>query len=254
MIKTGTLEAGMAARKFFDMDKQPGGHNQGLAWRTEIIEGDRATGSGPQAFLVEQGPDSLTGVHFHTEHQFQVIVAGSGTLGRQEVAPYIVHYAAGHTGYGPIKAGAEGLSYLTVRAVPDFAPPYYLPDMRAEMKPLRKVNRHSEQAPAQDEAARQARTAVTCDVLLPPSDAAAWLLRVPPGQVAPVPVHADCGGQFRVVVGGSMVIESKELGHLGCAWVDAAECGLPVVAGAGGLDVLVLQFPAGIWATQSAVQ
>ena len=252
-MKTGTLEAGVAARKFFDMDKQPGGHNKGLAWRTEIIEPDQSTRKGPQAFLVEQGPDSLTGVHFHTEHQFQVIVAGDGTLGRLAVAPYIVHYAAGHTGYGPIQAGPAGLSYLTVRAIPDLAPPYYLPDQRAQMKSLPKVNRHSEPAAAADDHARKSRTEVSCEVMLPPQEGAAgaWMLRVPPGVAAPAPVHADCGGQFRVVVGGSMKMGDQQLTHLGCAFVATDDCGMPMVAGPDGLDVLVLQFPASVWSAAS---
>src|SRR5262245_26229336 len=161
MIKTGILEAGAAARTFFDLDKQPGGHNQGQAWRTEIIEGDRKSHSGPQAYLVEQGPNSLTGIHFHSQHQFQVIVAGSGTLGRRVVEPYMVHYAAGHTGYGPIKAGADGLSYLTLRAIPDFEAPYYLPDMRAQMKAVPKVNRHSAETSGADDALRKARAAIS---------------------------------------------------------------------------------------------
>jgi hypothetical protein len=245
MIKSGTVQDGESTRRFLDMDKNPRGNSRGRIWRTDIIEADRQLQAGAQAFLVEQDPDSVLGVHFHFEHQFQVVVDGSGSLGRHPLEPFLVHFATGHTGYGPLQAGPAGLSYLTLRAHPDFAQPYFLPDMRDHMQALRKVNRHSVQATPSDASARRTRQDVSCEVLLPPeaSGGAAWMLRVPPHRSAPVPTDPDCGGQFRVVVGGSMDVQGRQLGHLGCTFLEPVDCDTGVVAGPDGLDVLLLQFP-----------
>ena len=48
--------------------------------------------------------------HFHHVDQFQVIVAGGGRLGTHGVEPLAVHYAGAYTAYGPIVAGAQGVS------------------------------------------------------------------------------------------------------------------------------------------------
>jgi hypothetical protein len=54
-------------------------------------------------------------VHFHELDQFQVVVSGSGRLGRHQVGAGTVHYTDAHTPYGPIVAGDPGLGYLTLR-------------------------------------------------------------------------------------------------------------------------------------------
>ncbi|MGO8140917.1 hypothetical protein AB9F34_33105, partial [Rhizobium leguminosarum] len=57
--------------------------------------------------------------HFHIVDQFQVFIAGSGTIGRDEVRLVTVHYADHNTGYGPLIASEQGLSYLTLRSKTD---------------------------------------------------------------------------------------------------------------------------------------
>ena len=70
-MQTGTLEAGIPARKFNDMAQLP--HSHGTAIRTDIIlstAGEQGVRRGPQAFLVEQSEGSLAGAHYHVEAQF----------------------------------------------------------------------------------------------------------------------------------------------------------------------------------------
>jgi hypothetical protein len=84
----------------------------------------------PQAFMVEMGaaqPPLRT--HFHVVDQFQVILRGSGRLGRHAVQPGAVHYADRLTPYGPLSAGADGLAYLTLRTISDTGA-HYMPDSR----------------------------------------------------------------------------------------------------------------------------
>ena len=52
----------------------------------------------PMAFLVEQDPGEVANAHFHQADQFQVVVAGSGTLGAHAVQPVSVHFAAAPAG------------------------------------------------------------------------------------------------------------------------------------------------------------
>ena len=51
-------------------------------WRTQYIGSHtREIGDAPQAFLAEMGPHGLVVPHFHEVNQFQVLIAGSGSLG-----------------------------------------------------------------------------------------------------------------------------------------------------------------------------
>jgi hypothetical protein len=243
VIKTGTLEAGIPMRRFANLASLGDG-NHGETSRTEIITPDLAQGTGPQAFLVEQGPLSLNAPHFHTQDQFQVVVAGNGTLGRQTVAPYMVHYAGAHTGYGPLLAGPSGFSYLTLRARPDPGPPHYLPAQRALMKDVPRMNVHSE-AVEIDAAMGFPEGADDCAVVLDRrADAGtAWLLRLPPDTTRAAPHLPGRGGAFRVVLQGALLAGDGPLGRLACMFVDALDADTPLQAGPDGAQVLVLQFP-----------
>jgi hypothetical protein len=244
-MQTGTLEAGIPARKFNDMAQLP--HSHGTAIRTDIIlstpGGEGASGArrGPQAFLVEQSEESLAGSHYHVEAQFQVVVAGSGAIGRHELTPYTVHYANPYTGYGPILAGPQGLSYVTLRAVGDPHRPFYLPDSKDQMKPGPRLNLTSDAIPGGDPGGVKAAQCET--VMAPrPDGIAVWMVRLPPNQSAPAPRHANGGGQFRLVVSGGMRSGDAVLARLGTAFHAAEESEKVIAAGPGGLEVLVLQF------------
>ena len=73
----------------------------------------------PNAALIKQSPHSVLRPHFHQASQFQIFVAGGGKLGRHDIKPFTAHYAGQQTGYGPIIAGPEGISYFTLRPVTD---------------------------------------------------------------------------------------------------------------------------------------
>ena len=69
----------------------------------------------PQAYLVEQPRRATVPPHFHDTDQFQVFVAGAASFGKHRVEPVTVHYAGGHTPYGPIVTAGEGTHYFTLR-------------------------------------------------------------------------------------------------------------------------------------------
>lgn len=70
----------------------------------------------PQLLLVEQPvPGSTVLAHYHSQDQFQVFIDGSGKLGAHDVGEVTLHYTNRYTGYGPIVAGEQGVSYYVLR-------------------------------------------------------------------------------------------------------------------------------------------
>jgi hypothetical protein len=71
--------------------------------------------AGPHAFLVEQRSPKL-GAHFHEVDQFQVVLEGAGTLGRDRMVRDVPHCSDADTSCGPIcTVTPDGLTYLTLR-------------------------------------------------------------------------------------------------------------------------------------------
>jgi hypothetical protein len=243
MLTTGILD--LRTRALHDMSANKVPNSSGQATRTEIIQANRETMSGVQAFLVEQFPDSVVGSHFHSEYQFQLFVAGEGNIGRHELKPLTVHYASRYTGYGPIRASAAGVSYLTLRLRPDLAAPYWLPDSKQLLKAATRLNLTSPQAAVANRHERISRSTSSCEVMIQPraDGAAAWLLRLPPGQPAKLPEHERSGGRFIVVAAGGTSQDGAELPTLGCVFIPHGEPEPEVLADAEGADLLVLQFP-----------
>ena len=105
----------------------PNGH---FGWRTDFIQRpeDKSIDT-PMAFLAEGTPHRLLRVHFHMVDQFQVMYNGSGTLGKNAVAPGAVHFSRAYTPYGPISYSDKGLGFITLRAHRDPGA-QYLPENR----------------------------------------------------------------------------------------------------------------------------
>lgn len=206
---------------------------------------DRFGEPSPQAFLVEQPARWRLQTHFHLRHQFQVVVRGEGTLGRHPVGPRAIHYASAHSAYGPLVAGEEGLSYLTLRVVSDTAA-WYLPDAREHLK-LHVAKQQVHAAPFRADGAlrhpgngSQQETLIALDA----GGLAAWRVRLPgDALVAAPPGEAAGSGRFYVVTEGSLHVAGEELEGLATVFVGRDDV-LALRAGADGADVLVLQFPA----------
>lgn len=90
----------------------------GIGARRGYIGSPGSMAEGPQAFLVERPyPNPRIAPHFHDIDQFQVIVAGDGRMGKQQVKPITVQYADAFTPYGPIVGREDGIGFFTLRAV-----------------------------------------------------------------------------------------------------------------------------------------
>jgi hypothetical protein len=180
------------------------------------------------AFLVEQDPDEMVGAHYHQADQFQVIVAGDGRLGSHHVAPVAVHFAGAWAAYGPLRAGAEGLHYFTLRNGWDPGARYMeFPDNRASLRAL--PRRHRETVGELEEVASDGFYARR--------------LRLAPGGSATGLDPASGAGQFWLVLSGSLQVEGSLLPAMSCVFMYPEEKAFAAIAGGEGADVMAMQFP-----------
>jgi hypothetical protein len=249
MANLQTWEQAKLGRKAFHKETFEGHITDMIATHLERKAGD-------QAFLVEQNPHWITPTHFHLEHQFQVITAGNGTIGRHAVGPLCVHYAAPETAYGPIAAGPEGVSYLTMRMWGDTGAWYiHKPGSRERLQegPKQGLKREQQHSAPQSHITPQAlahlpNTAI--EVLIDPraDGLAAHLLRIAPGQSHPLLSAHAYGGRYYVVMQGTVMMADASAQTLSIAFATANEP-LNLLAGAQGAEVLVVQFPVQALAT-----
>ena len=213
--------------------------------RGHYVAGNEVNDNGlPQGFLVDQPPNAVTPAHFHEPNQFQVFVDGNGRMGAHPAAPLTVQYANGHTPYGPIVAGDQGVKYFTLRQRWDPGAKY-LPASRDLLRKGNQRNRIKAGIGQADEAARLARTGTELEpIFAPEADGlAAWVLRAGAGQRTLLPDPGQSGGQYLIVTAGSLVHGAHDLDRLSTIYITAEEAAFGVLAGATGLDLLVLQFP-----------
>ena len=191
------------------------------------------------AFLVEQDAGEVTTAHYHQADEFQVVVAGNGTLGRHVVRPVSLHFAGAYTSYGPIQAGAGGLTYFTLRNGFDPGARYMLrEDNRAALRAI-SGRRHREGVAGP-------LTADSPTVVLgpEPDGLAAWRHSVGAGQPLRGSSPTDGGGQYWLVVEGRLDLSGgAELGPLSCVFVPPDDARFAARGGSGGAVVLAMQFP-----------
>ena len=213
-------------------------------FRSEWMEGGKDPLLSPTVFLVEQPPGSVLAPHFHTQNQFQVVMAGSGRLGSHEVATGSVHYAGAFTGYGPVVAGPEGLHYFTIRPVFETGANFVAV---ARDRMVRGPKRSMQGAPVPQ--ASTAELGALCGpawmyAIAPQADGlAATVCSLPPGGRAEAPTPA-ASGQFQLVMAGAMQHDAGQLGVWESRYLAAGEPGGMLLAGPEGLQALVLQVPA----------
>lgn len=195
------------------------------------------------AYLNKSEPGRRSSAHFHIADQFQIIVEGKGKFGRHDVAPYCVHFSRAYTAYGPLLVDEyAGWTFMTLRS--RFDPGQQrLPGAADVLKkiPNRRpwqVSKHvtfpvaasgvkmEEVAGIKDE-----HGLFVCALTMAPNTRT----------VAPSPAVGD--GQFVVVLKGSMVNNDRERNSYSVAFTRPDEPPLEILAGAQGLEALVLNLP-----------
>lgn len=232
VIQTGTLDQAQATRRHLRLANGTG------YWRSDLIADspgadDAPQGWQPQAFLVEQDPDSEILPHYHEEDEFQVVVEGDGSFGRHPVHPVTVHFAGSHTGYGPIRSGSRGLWYFSLRPRKDPGA-RFLPEWRDRMR--KGPRRHILADPV------QAAGAGAAAVIEPQADGiAAWALAAAPGSRIEPPEAPAGAARYYLVIDGSVTWREQPLPRLSVIFTGGEP--FHPDAGSEGARVLVLQFP-----------
>lgn len=221
-------------------------------WRTDFIgrRGNGETKNEPQAFLIEMSANEVIVPHFHEVDQFQVFVAGGGSLGRAaEVAnPIAVHYADHHTGYGPISAGPQGFSYFTLRAKTDPGAVYlHNPGYRERLKPSEKRHGVAGGITLSTEPVLMRRREISVEDLLREfagDDApGARLVRMGPDMSLTGPDPHASGGQHWLIVNGSLKLATGLYAAWSTVYVGPDELPLALHAGPGGVEAILLSYP-----------
>ena len=212
------------------------------AWRTNYMVPTDEAPNQPQAFLAECGPQRVLRTHFHEQDQFQIFVSGDGHAGKHPIKPFQVHFARAHTPYGPIVATEEGVAFLTLRTRKD-AGAQYLPEKREKLEqiPGRKpwqLTREVRFPKPQGRIAVEPLEGMQDDTGL-----AAHALSMQAHAEAQAPDASNSNGQYIVVLGGSLMHEGKEHKATTIIFVQPSESPFKLVAGAGGLEAVALNFP-----------
>jgi hypothetical protein len=213
--------------------------------RGTYVEGNEENDNGmPQGFLVEQPPHSVTPPHFHEVNQFQVFVGGGGKIGKHDAAPVSLHYANGHTPYGPIAAGEAGVQYFTLRSAWDPGAKY-MPQNRDKLNAGPRRFRLATPFSLASTSELSARDTVELETIIDVEGDGlqAHLLRLGPGEIHEAMDPASGGGQYHMVLNGTMARAAGDLDRLSCIFMTAMDAPLNVVAGPDGLELLMMQFP-----------
>lgn len=209
----------------------------------------------PQVLLVDQpDPGSTLLPHYHASDQFQVFIDGGGKLGAHDVRPVAIHYTNKYTGYGPIVAGDQGVSYYVLRPSFDpLGPGQYLfrPDLKEKARawPERKRVLMADGIALRDAAQLRslAGPEVTrlFDVNEAQPDVGILALSVCLGPAAEYagPDPASGGGQFYLVLQGELDHSGRILGPRSGISVTRDEPAITLTSGVNGAQFLVMQYP-----------
>ena len=219
--------------------------NGHFSWRTDFIERpEDKTLDTPMAFLAEGSANRVLRSHFHTVDQFQVIVNGSGLMGKHPVGPGGTHFSRAYTPYGPISYSDQGLGFITLRAHRDPGA-QYMPESREVL------DRVSERKPWQITAMPDFNlTPGASGVMMKAVEGlkddrglAGFSIVMKPGITAYAPDPSKGDGQYIVVLKGGIMHEGVHRKGLAVIWVGKNEGPFKLVAGPEGCEALILNFP-----------
>ncbi len=215
----------------------------GQAWRHNYIGFSPMAPDKGQGWLLDSTPQRVLRAHYHAVDQFQVVINGSGLMGKHKVGPGSVHFSRANTPYGPIVWGDEGMGLLTIRVRPDTpGGPKYMPDRRDD---LRKTPRNAYQVSQVVRPPRAMNGDVYVEAIPGMQDSnglAAHAITLKAGASTLAPSPAGTGGQWILVMEGSLIYEGKTYPAFSIAEVSPDEKAFPLQAGPDGLHSMVLSF------------
>lgn len=201
-----------------------------------------------QAFRIDMSTNMILESHFHIVDQFQIFMAGSGTIGRDRADMITAHYADHHTGYGPLVAGEQGMSYLTLRSKTDAGLiKLSTPNVRELLEPTKRRHRVSSKVVLSIPPVLQHRDEVGIESVMEEragDDGMRVLVyRMGAGMEAQAPETAATGGYYTIVMNGSLVHEGAEYLPWSLVWTSHTDAAPMLRAGEKGLEAMIAVFP-----------
>jgi hypothetical protein len=203
----------------------------------------------PQSHYTEMDANGVIVPHFHRVNQFQIMVSGSGSIGRNALPLIGLHYADKFTAYGPINAGPCGLGLFTIRAQSDPGAIYlHQPDYREHLKPSKKRYLLADNIALSTANVLENRGDVALDSVLERdadiSDGlGALMLRMGARMQVTGPDPRLTGGQYYLVLNGSLDYNGDSYAPWSLIFAGHDDAPLKVCAGSHGLEALVLNLP-----------
>ncbi|MGI8896325.1 MAG: hypothetical protein ACR2HE_11865 [Casimicrobiaceae bacterium] len=212
-------------------------------FRTNYMTSTPDVPGNPMCYLVEQDPNTTINPHYHQANQFQVFVGGDGALGKHAIAPLLVHYVDAHTPYGPIVAREDGIQYFTLRE--EFDPgARFLPAEIAGLKHVKRRHVTTEPVPHSAPDALTLLNGAHAEPLFEPHADGLGSWRVTAGPNATVTHDAGtCGSQFWLLLAGAATHRGRALAANAFIYVAPDEPAPNLMAGPGGSEWLIVQFP-----------
>jgi hypothetical protein len=215
-----------------------------LAQGTTQEEAAAAAAGQPMAYLVEQAPGDTVDPHYHQVDQFQLFVGGSGHIGTHPLEGVTVHYAAPHSPYGPIVAGADGVQYVTLRRNWDPGA-QWMPGAAPALRNMPGRKHATFTSPPLERCADLCSLQGTSSTEVMPGKEGgpgAWIVRAGPNGVLRADPPAG-QGRFWYVLAGSLLAQGQEYGSGACFFLPGDEPPFECRAGAGGVELVQVQFP-----------
>lgn len=218
------------------------------AYNTWFMKSSQETPDQPVAFLTERDLHRPIRPHWHKVDQFQVVVGGNGKLGRHGIAPVCMHFARAHTPYGPIvDDGKEGVAFYTLRA--HFDPgANYLPETKQSLREIESRSPWQISAKVRFpplELAQAAGGSASIDLAGVKDDKGllGTAVSLAAGAQYTAPDPRQGGGQYLLVLKGSLVHAGKQHPAVTIVYLEPHEGPFKLVAGDQGLEALVMNFP-----------
>ena len=244
MTMIGTVTDAFSNRRERPIRSAPG-VSGGHIFRSDLIpETGNAESDTPNCKLIEQQPHGVLQSHFHIVDQFQIMVAGEGLLGKHHVAPYTVHFAAKHTGYGPITAGEQGLHYMVFRLGKDSGAGY-LPEQRGDMKDLPRRHVMGKPIGCLNDTQRTAlpSTVEHQAIAMQTDGLFATIYQAPAHQSIVGPEPTSGRGQFIYIAAGAAKLDGQTHEAGTAIFIAPTDPAATLTTDLSGAEILVMQFP-----------
>lgn len=230
-------------------EKEPDRFKRGRGWKVNLFgKNSDVPRKDLQAFRIDMSADMQLDSHFHIVDQFQIFIGGSGSIGRDDAGMITAHYADHHTGYGPLIAGGQGMSYLTLRSKTDAGlVKLSTPNVRDLLKPTKRRHRVSSRVVLSIPPVMAHLEAPLLETVMeekPGDDGmTVKVVRLGAGQAIEAPETSGTGGYYVVVMNGSLDHGGESFEPWSLFWVGHEEAPPLLKAGEAGAEVLIAVFP-----------